>query len=258
MRRVDVTGRTGPELNTLRAEFGRKHGATSTVLLDNEVRRWMYIVQWTSARVRRLEDLAERSGFLEVAIDPSPLALARVCDRDATYAERSATTGEAFRVAFSGGIPIAAASTEAVGQTHPNLTVGHAEFSVAMFDHIVDPAAIADQLSAVRQEHNSPDGAETRHELSLRLGTDPYPSFPPHDLRSPERQCVALGAAVGAAGLSGRLRPVDILSGDAASRQPHPWAIERLSSLPTHVAAQGPSETRKFLARLMPRRRRRG
>jgi hypothetical protein len=64
----------------------------------------------------------------------------------------------------------------------------------------------------------------------LVLTGDPYPAYDRDDPRSASRQCVALGAAVAAAGLTGRVREVEPYvarpSSGAAPRRP--WVVERL------------------------------
>lgn len=247
MRRIDVTSRTGPELNALRADVEQRFGATSTVLVDRGPRRWMHVLQWDSSRLRHLEDLAERSGFLDVTFEPSPIALVRVCDASTTFVERCAATGEAFVVAVDDGTPVAAASIEAVGRTHPDLAVGRTEYSVALFDDLSDPAEIFERLAIVDgRQFDELDG------YGIHIAGEPYDLYPPHDLRAPERQCVALGAAVGAAGLAGRLRPIDIVAVNASafSDLARPWAIERVSELPPVTPTAPPGRLRRAAARL--------
>ncbi|MEM9516994.1 MAG: hypothetical protein AAGA42_19255, partial [Actinomycetota bacterium] len=74
--------------------------------------------------------------------------------------------------------------------------------------------------------------AEAGGPVVLRVGDGAYPDYPDADLRSARRQCVALGAAIGAAGLRGPLRPVDTVDdaqqGDAAGQLRRPWAVERV------------------------------
>ncbi len=87
----------------------------------------------------------------------------------------------------------------------------------------------------------------------------PHPDFPAHDVRSADRLCAALGAAVGAAGLAGRLRPVDMLlpPTPVIEESERPWAIERVSP---QLERQEPVEIgpgRRAVARALPRRRRR-
>lgn len=254
MRRIDVTGRTGPELNELRADAERRFGVASSVLVDSGPRRWMFLLQWDSTRLRRLEDLAERAGFGDATVDPSPLALARVSASQTTFLERVAAADEAFIVAMEAGAPVAAASVQATGKLHPNLLIGSSAYSVAMFDDVVDPAEISDQLAVIDRTQRYVDAA-----AELEIAGEPYAHFPPHDLRAPERQCVALGAAIGAAGLSGRLRPVDIVTveASAAARRQRPWAIERMSDLAPPSEPAQPGSVRRFTARLRPRRTRR-
>jgi hypothetical protein len=250
MRRLDVTSRTGPELNAMRAEVEERYGVISTVLVDDGPRRWMHVLHWDSSRLRPLEDLAERAGFLDVTFDPSPIALARVVPASIAFASRSAATGESWVVAFEHGVAVAAASVESVGRPHPSLVVGRDEYAVAMFDDLVAPAEVIEALATIEEGQDQDD------DIDLHLAHHPYPRFPPHDLRAPERQCVALGAAVGAAGLAGRLRPVDIVTGHLPVEvRGRPWVIERVSSLPPPAVPTRPGPIRRFFARLLPRKR---
>ena len=93
---------------------------------------------------------------------------------------------------------------------------------------------------------------------ALRIGDEAYPPYPAHDIRAPERQCVALGAAVGAAGLSGRIRPIDMMlppftTDDSLER---PWAIERMSTLTPRAVPRPVSPSKRLVGRILPRRRR--
>ena len=85
LRRVDVTGKTGPELNALRAEIDRRHGAPSTMLVDDGPRRWMHVLHWPINRVRRIEELAERAGFVDAAVPVGRNVLAPVRDGSAHH-----------------------------------------------------------------------------------------------------------------------------------------------------------------------------
>ncbi len=246
--RVDVTGQTGPELHAGRVGLERRHGVTSTVLVDDGARRWMHVLHWLAPDFRRLEDVAERAGFLDAVIEPSPLALARVCAAGTTIAERCATTGERFVVAFEGAHTIAAATIESGGVAHPSLRVAAGAIGGQSFAGLTEPVDVARRLVSIRD-------AGTEREVDLRLNGIAYPRFPLDDLRSPERQCVALGAAVGAAGLAGRLRPIDVVDAAAQVEWAVPWAIDRVSTLPPLVIQSAPSATRRLTARLVPRRR---
>ena len=258
MRRVDVTGQTGPELNGLRSEIDRRHGAASTLLVDDGPRRWLHVLHWPDAGIRRIEALAERAGFVDVAVEPSPVALARVLGGRTTLAERYATGGESSATVLQHGIPVAAVSIDGTGRTHPMLVVGDGSFSAELFDDIVTADALTELIDTVRERSRASTGdAQVDSGVDLIVDGGTVPQFPPHDLRAPERQCVAVGAAVGAAGLAGRIRPVDIIT-DAAATTPvnhRPWVVERLATVTPSVSA-GPGPARRTLAKLFPRRRR--
>jgi hypothetical protein len=258
MRRVDVTGKTGPELNGLRSEIDRRHGAASTLLLDEGPRRWLYVLHWPDAGIRRIEALAERAGFVDVAVEPSPVALARVLNSRWTIAQRFAATGEAAATVLHDGMPVAAVSVDATGRLHPSLLLGQTSFSVELFDDIVAADANAELVENIRDRAAGATASQANTEplVELEVEERQVPQFPPHDLRSPERQCVAIGAAVGAAGLTGRIRPVDIITDAAVTTAAHerPWVVERVTTVAPVVSA-GPGAARRTLARVLPRRR---
>ena len=250
LTRVDATGLTGSDLNALRADLAASRRATSSVLVDDGPRRWLVGVAWDDTEIRRIEELTERAGFIDVAVDPSPLALARVVGRETTHVRRDAATDQSFGALVSGGVAIAASALESVGRVTPGLACSDAEMSVGWFDDLDEPQEIAAQVQRLLED-------APPVECQLALAGVAYPDFPPHDLRSPRRQCVALGAAVGAAGLAGRLRPVDMLLPVASTSDEleRPWAIERVSNLPTQQEPVTIGPAKRFVARLLPRRR---
>lgn len=248
MWRTDVTARSGPELQRVRWDLDRHHGVGATVLVDDPDRRWLHALHWATPDPRRIEELAERAGLLDAATEPSPLALGRVCAPGTKVVERVATTGERVVVAFADAHPVAAATIESVGHADAALHVGCDPFDAARLDGSSDPFTIAAALTAL-------GGRASNADVELRINGIPYPRFPPADLRSPARQCVALGAAVGAAGLVGRLRPIDVVEPPDGELAMRPWAVEPVSVLPPLAVAGQPSATRRLTARLVPRRR---
>jgi hypothetical protein len=258
LQRFDVTGASGPELNGRRAALEETHGIRSTVLVDDGPRRWLIGVRWDERQVARLEEIAERAGFVDNAIDPSPVALARVLSPGITSARRAAATNEAFEMIVDGTVPVVAGSIDPVGRVTPGLDAARGAAPASWFDGLVEPT---DLMAEMRRLLSSSDAAWSEHAAALRIGPNPYPEFPDHDMRAPARLCVALGAAVGAAGLAGRLSPVDVhVSGPSAEDlrryDDRPWVVERLSDLPPREDPRRPSPMNRFLARAMPRRRR--
>lgn len=249
LSRVDATGLGPNELKELRSTFASRRSASSSVLVDDGPRRWLIGVSWDDREVRRLEDLAEWAGFVDVAIDPSPLALARVVDESITQLRRDASADESFGAMISDRSVVVAAALDPIARMSPALTCSDAAVSAGWFDGIEAPAELAAEIWRLLDE--APPVA-----YGLDLATAPYPSFPPHDLRAPQRQCVALGAAVGAAGLAGRLRPVDVhLPAEAVSTTECPWAIEHVSDVGGTRDAATIGPVKRSIARLLPRRR---
>ncbi len=252
LQRVDVTGLTGPELNGRRAELEGAFGITSTMLIDDGPRRWLLTLLWDAAAIRSIEGLAERAGFVDVAVEPSPVAIGRVVTPATTWVRRDAADGEAFRLVLGAGVPIAAISADTVGRVHPDLALRGAPISSVLFDGHVEAGELAALVQRVADgvADEGVDGAE------VVFGGRAYPPYPPHDIRSAERQCVALGGAVGAAGLAGRARPVDVLLPVVADREAErPWAIERLTEHTEPASTASIGAVRRVTARVRPRRR---
>ena len=253
LHRVDVTSQSGPELNVTRSRLLQVDGVSSTVLIDDGPRRWLYAVRWDDRLVRRLEELVEHAGFGDVAIDPSPVALSRLLV-DSVMARRDAAPGESFDMVLA-GLPIVATASDGVGRQPPDLLTSSVPVSFEVFEGLTDAADLAAQIqqaATLGLDRSAPASSTS----PLDLAGVAHPAYPRHDIRSPERQCVALGAAVGAAGLTGRLRPIDMmLPSIPAATTERPWAIERVSAVPTNVEPRPMSTAKRVATRLVPRRK---
>lgn len=263
LQRIDITGQSGPHLNELRSKLDRLHDINSTVVIEEGPRRWLLLIRWDAAAVRRIEDLAERAGFIDVTIEPSPLALARVAGPDASFVRRLVAQGDAHRMVVRNRLPVAAIGTSAPGRAHPDVDLSGIDVATAYFeDFLTDPALgeiidrIDDRAADLAGREPGADGSVPS--LPLQLIDVPYPPFPAHDQRSPQRQAVALGAAVGAAGLAGPLRPVDMIVSNVAvdDQFDRPWAIEELSPLPEHEPEVATAGVKRLTRRFRPRKRR--
>ncbi|MFN3256153.1 MAG: hypothetical protein ACE37B_10685 [Ilumatobacter sp.] len=269
LQRIDVTGRSGPELNELRAVVDRRHGIDSTLVMDEGPRRWLLLIRWEALAIRRLEDLAERAGFVDVTVEPSPVALARVVPSNTSYLQRFVAQGDAHHAVVRNGLPVAAVGMHSTGRTAPDITTSNVDVPVAWFDDLLTEDQLTEMVSRVSRTAEAAslldhvDGTSARATTSsgmtsLGVAGDAYPLFPVHDLRAAQRQGVALGAAAGAAGLAGTLRPVDMNAAVAASVQQfdRPWAIERLSDLPDLPDAPSAGTLKRVTKRLRPRKHR--
>lgn len=260
MQRVDITGQSGPDLNELRSKLDRRHGINSTVVVDDGPRRWLLLIRWDAAAMRRLEDLAERAGFVDVTVEPTPLALARVTGPDATYLRRMVTQGDSHHAVVSNRLPVAATNITTAGRTHPDLEASTVDVPLAYFDDFMTDAALGEVMDRVdeRSTVEAQSSDDVAGPVVLDIVGVAYPAFPEHDHRSAQRQAVALGAAVGAAGLAGPLRPVDmIISSIAVDDQfDRPWAVEKMSALPDVEGDLKAGGFKRLTRRLRPRNRR--
>lgn len=242
LQRVDATGLNGPELNTLRHRLADDTGVTSTMLIDADARRWMLTLRWDHNRAWWLQELLERAGFVDVTIEPSPVALDRALAADVTVARRDASAGHSWAGIFD-GLPVAAACIEPGSRDHPAVALTSSETGLHDLANELAEEALSQEVARVVGE--SLGAVDRTSELDARLEVldDPYPPFPAHDLRAPQRVAVALGAAIGAAGLAGRLRAVDVLTSvrQTADVLPRPWVIERLADAPLEIERKRPS-----------------
>ncbi len=256
LQRIDITGRSGPELNELRSNLDRRHGINSTVIADDGPRRWLLAIRWDAHATRRLEELAERAGFVDVAAEPSPMAVARVVRADSTYLRRLVAQGDSYHAVISNRIPVAALAVSTTGRSHPDLDVSELGFNLAHFDDFMSDAALGAAVDRIMVRVDN----EHQRTLELDIAGDRYPGFPVHDHRSAQRQAVALGAAVGAAGLAGAIKPVDMMlaSADPVDEQfDRPWAVEAVSNLPDiEEDTATTSGMRRLTRHLRPRNRR--
>jgi hypothetical protein len=261
MQRIDATGCTGPELNAMRQELADRTGITSTMLTEAEARRWMLVLRWDHLAALRLEQLVERAGFVDVSVEPAPVALGRALGITTPVARRDASSGESWVAVFEAHVPIAATSVPHASREHPGVVIASEATALHRLEEVLDAPALADLLDEIAATAIAATGKKGELDLRLVLAGDPYPPFPAHDLRAPQRQAVALGAAAGAAGLTGRLRPVDFLTPTGEARSSdirRPWAIERVVDLPPRERARRAPWWRRVGPLTQSRSRKRG
>ena len=259
IQRIDITGRSGPDLNAVRSKLHRLNDIDSTVVVDDGPRRWLLLIRWDAPAMRRLEDLAERAGFVDVTVEPSPLATARITGADARHITRLVAPGDAHHAIVSNRLPVCALTIDATGTAAPDLFISHVDVTLALFDDFIDDARLAETMGRVRERADAERlrDQQPAEDLELDLVGIPYPPFPDSDQRSPRRQAVALGAAVGAAGLAGPMRPVDMVTTGMSvdDRFDRPWAIETIpGSAPSIGQQPGKNSSRRRRRRLLRRR----
>jgi hypothetical protein len=240
MQRLDATGRSGPELNAMRHELVQSGGITSTMLVELDVRRWMLALRWDHQAAQRLEHLVERAGFVDASVEPAPVTLGRVVPSTTVVARRDAADDQSWVAIYDVGVPLAAGNVPQASREFPDLALAAHVTGTHRLDDILGGPELAETVDGMASAALATAGRSGELALGLMVAGSPYPPFPAHDLRAPQRQCVALGAAAGAAGLAGRLRPVDVLAPttSAPPSMRRPWAIEQVVELPPPVRAR--------------------
>ena len=243
MQRLDVTGLSGPELNSIRHELAGASKITSTMLIDADARRWMLALRWDHTSAWRVQELVERAGFLDVAVEPAPVALERVLAASSTAARRDAAEGRSWVAIYDGSVPIAAVTTDTNDREFPGLTTTEQRIGLHELGETLAADRLAAEVGRIARDLLPNKGRSSELDVHLQLVGEPYPPFPAHDLRAPQRVAVALGAAAGSAGLAGRLRPVDVLTptGQLSESIPRPWAVHRVTDEALQPAEQSRS-----------------
>jgi hypothetical protein len=252
LQRLDATGRGGTELNQMRHDLVDRFGIGSTMLIDSEARRWMIALKWDHAAAWRLQELVERAGFVDVDVEPAPVAAQRVLPTSVEVVRRDIESGNSWAGAYDTAGPVAAASVAPGSREFPGFAAEPSAVGLHRLDRVFDDPELDAELGRIvgTTLGNQPGTDELGVQLSI--AGSPYPPFPAHDLRAPQRIVIALGAAVGASGLAGRLRPVDVLAPtlQLPDVMPRPWAVERVLADASLAERSTPTSFQQFRARL--------
>lgn len=237
LQRLDVTGRSMSDLNALRRDLDDQHGFGSSMLLDVGPRRWMLALRWNQVGVRRIEMIAERAGFIDAAVEPAPISLHRVVGPNVSVARRDGSATSCWAATFDGDLPVLATSIPTGRREYPSLATDESVSDVRFV--LADAATIVAQVGSAVQRGLPDDRSAPGPEPKLQVLGEPYPPFPAHDLRAPQRIAVALGAALGAAGHTGASRPVEAVtpSRPIIDEPRRPWTLERVVELPETTGA---------------------
>ncbi len=131
--------------------------------------------------------MTERSGFIDVAIDPSPLALVRVLDDDTTHVRRDAGPDQSFGAITSDGVVVAAAAFDSIGRMAPAISCSDSPVSIGWFDDVDEPTELVSEIRRLLDDARPV-------ECMLQLAAMAYPDFPSHDVRSSQRDSASPSA----------------------------------------------------------------
>jgi hypothetical protein len=222
---LDVTGWSTTELNQHRS---RLDDISATIEVSAGPRRLLTHLRWDMIRNRRVERLVRQAGFDLEAIEPTPVAVSRLVP---PYTMRLVGgRGEAqpwVAVVHDRAVVAAAPLAGDSGvSSHRHDELQGASWSMPVDDfreRLLEPRELQRAI-------NQPSGEMFPFGLSL-VG-DGYPEFPDTHPAWGPRLAGALGAAVAAGGLAGRIQQVQpLVAPHAYSDDGGVWVIQRVGDV---------------------------
>ena len=222
---LDITGWSTTELNLHRSKLD---DVSATIEMSSGARRLLAHLQCDMIRLRRIERLVRQAGFDLEAIEPTPMSIARLVPPYTMRLIGQRRDAQPWMAVVHDRIVVAAAPvTDPDGEleTLSSELLGSSwsrpidELRERLLDHA--------ELDAIV---NQPAGPPVS--LGLSLVGDPYPEFPHTHVAWGPRLAASLGAALAAAGLAGRLYPVQpLVAPHAYSDDGGVWVIERIGDV---------------------------
>jgi hypothetical protein len=234
---LDVTGWSTTELNLHRS---RLTDVSATIEISSSARRLLAHLHTDMIRHRRVERFVRQAGFDLESIEPTPMAIARLVPSYTMRLIGNRGDAESWVAVVHDHVVLAAApATDGRTEAHRSELLA-SSWSASIEDlreRLLDPA----QLSATV---NEPAGIGVS--VGLSLVGDSYPEFPDTHPAWGPRLAGALGAAVAAAGLAGRVHQVQpLVAPHAFSDDGGVWVIERIGDVAP--SAQLPAPRKKWL-----------
>lgn len=246
MHRVEATGLDTPHLTGLRHRLADDHGITSTIVIDNGFRRFLLAMQWDHVAALKAIRIVDEAGFSDVSIEPAPLALHRVVPRDLNVMRRESDPDLTWICVRDRDLPMTAATVASATTVFPALTTAqlanaafHTEAVTSRNDLMLGHDRVAAELQTA--------GESSVTEPDLAVLDRRYPTASRDDPRAASRVAVALGAALGAGGLGGRDRSIDLAMPNRSSLGSawRPWTVEEVAEV--DVPAPSTSWWQRFL-----------
>jgi hypothetical protein len=220
---LDITGWSTTELNLHRSKLV---DVSATIEMASSARRLLAHLQTDMIRHRRVERFVRQAGFDLESIEPTPIAIARLVP---SYTMRLiGSRGEAqpwMAVVHDHLVLAAGPATEDRFETRRSelLATSWSASIEDLRERLLDQT----QLSATV---NQPSGIAVS--LGLSLVGDAYPEFPDTHPAWGPRLAGALGAAVAAAGLAGRVHQLQpLVAPHAFSDDGGVWVIEKIGEV---------------------------
>jgi len=229
---LDVTGWSTTELNLHRSKLV---DVSATIEMSSSARRLLAHLHTDMIRHRRVERFVRQAGFDLESIEPTPMAVARLVPAYTMRLIGSRGEGQTWMAVVHDRAVLAAAPAVDAGSGVEHTELLASSWSASIEDlreRLLDVA----ELSATV---NQPAGIAVS--LGLSLVGDTYPEFPDTHPAWGPRLAGALGTAVAAAGLAGRVHQVQpLVAPHAFSDDGGVWVVERIGDVPPAPPAPPP------------------
>ena len=220
---LDITGWSTTELNLHRSKLV---DVSATIEMSSSARRLLAHLQTDMIRHRRVERFVRQAGFDLESIEPTPIAIARLVPSYSMRLIGSRGDAQPWMAVVHDHLVLAAApaNEEKFETRRTELLATSWSASIEdLRDRLLDPT----QLSATV---NQPAGMAVS--MGLSLVGDAYPEFPDTHPAWGPRLAGALGSAVAAAGLAGRVHHVQsLVAPHAFSDDGGVWVIEKIGDV---------------------------
>lgn len=220
---LDVTGWSTTELNLHRSKLT---DVSATIEMASSARRLLAHLQTDMIRHRRVERFVRQAGFDLESIEPTPIAIARLVPAYTMRLIGSRGDAQPWMAVVHDHLVLAAAPATADRLDTRRTELLATSWSASIEDlreRLLDQA----NLSATV---NQPAGIAVS--LGLSLVGDGYPEFPDTHPAWGPRLAGALGSAVAAAGLAGRVHQLQpLVAPHAFSDDGGVWVIEKIGEV---------------------------
>ncbi len=220
---LDITGWSTTELNLHRSTLV---DVSATIEMASSARRLLAHLHSDMIRHRRVERFVRQAGFDLESIEPTPMAIARLVPAYTMRLLGSRGDAQPWMAVVHDHLVLAAAPVLDQRDDTRRSELLAASWSAPIEDlreRLLDPAELAATV-------NQPAGIAVS--LGLSLVGDSYPEFPDTHPAWGPRLAGALGAAVAASGLAGRVHQVQpLVAPHAFSDDGGVWVIERIGDV---------------------------